>query len=238
MSVDQERIAALEQFAIRITRLTPANWVSEETTAAIAVAEKNPSASLAHLRAALLLARGAEYAKAWAAEHPGIAAPQAPGAAPIDQNEVLRRDSILLDVYEREVGTSKSYATVITGAGYAGLIAIWSLLQDHIGKTPLLVSAMLIGVSLAVFVLWEMAKVRHGATDSAEYEQAVRDKFFTPEFETAIGVVKARAIARTAGLNRYQPASFMISAVTGFGAAAILFAASMVSATGLHITFG
>ncbi len=232
MIEDNVRLEAIEEFLVRLGRLVPQEWAADEVARL-----EEPGAlptSPARLRAAALIKVGQELRARREEASPGAQAPASANAPP----PIETRNARLLDAFEREVAISKSYATVVTGAGYAALLAIWAGLRDHVDKASLLWSAVLISISVVSFVAWEMLKVGLTNVASAKYNQVVAAKFHDVDFEAAVGNVRAAASADATALNRYQPISFWLSTVTGFSAAGLLAWASMVAATHLKISFG
>jgi len=231
MTTPEERLEALEEFAAITGHGLNVPWLDLQIVRAVRTASENPDKREVMLQTALLLQEGKARLVAQQEAAPPTAAP-----TPVNELEILRRNTILMERFDREVNISKSYTTVVTGAGYAGLLAIWSGLRDHVDKYSLLYSAALIAVSLVVFIVWEMVKSGQSQRASVVLEQVVQEKFFTSEFEVAAGAAQARHIAETRSVNRFQPLIFWLSTVTGFGAAGILIWAAVVAATGLKVS--
>ena len=51
---------------------------------------------------------------------------------------------------------AEAYSKTIIGLGYVGLFAIWSFVKDHLSHRAVLLTAMLTGFSLIVFIAWEI----------------------------------------------------------------------------------
>jgi len=233
MSDIDERLAALEEFAARMVRLTPPVWPGEEGADIIAATGQDPARLPVMVRLIQLIQRGQLRRQHYDA---AVAAQQA-SAPPLatDQNTILRRNTLLLDWFEREVNISRSYTTVLTTIAYAGLLAIWAGFKDHLDKTSVLVSGALAAVSLIVLVIYEMAKANEIVVTSRDFAQVVAEKFYSADFETAVGQVKARSFSRTNAINRNQPIVFWLSTATGILAGAILIVAGVLEASGITI---
>ena len=237
MTQEQDRLSALEEFAVRICQLTNADWIDTETRSALQTANADASKRDALFRLVLLLADGRQKLAPAPQAQAAPAQPPAAAAAPFDQETILRRNTIIFERYEREVTLAKSYTAILTGAGYAGLFAIWAGLREHLDKGALLWSALLTIVSLSVFIAWEMRKARLGEIGTQALAEVVRASFWTPQFEAHAGQAQARHYALVTEANkRWQPLVFWTSTVTGFGAAIILFGAAIAALAGIkHI---
>ena len=239
MSDVDERLAALEEFAGRIGRLTVNTWAADEMADVADILSRDPGRRPVLTRFLALLAQGIGHRQRFervAATAPVPAQPAPPPPPQVDQSAILRRNTLLLDWFEREVNISKSYSTMLTTIAYAGLLLIWESLGGRVNKVSLLIAAVLAGVSLISFVIFEMMKIGSTVTTSREFGEVVATKFYTTDFETEVGLVRARSIARIEAINRLQPLSFWLSTATGMLSAAVLMVAAVMSATGLQIT--
>ena len=238
MSDVEERLAALEEFAARIVRLTANTWTGEEMADVADLLSKHPARRPVLARFLALLAEGIGHRQKFERAAAAVPAPVQPAplpSPPVDQAAILRRNTLLLDWFEREVNISKSYSTMLSTIAYAGLLAIWAGLSGRVDKISLLVTAALAGISLVSFVIFEMLKVGATATASRQFGQVVATKFYTVDFETEVGLVRARNVARVETINRLQPFSFWLSTATGILSAVILIGAAVFAATGLKI---
>jgi hypothetical protein len=231
MNSSKAKIAALEAFAVRIALLVPPEWL----VSAIDDLQKenDPTGAAAYTVKILKKGQAIRTERGLSNEMP----PQVPAPAQaITQDEIGRRNEVLIGRFEREVGISKSYTTVITGAGYAGLLALWNGLKGDLDHTVVLISGALVTLSVAMFVVWEMCKANLDNKASTEFTKAVLEKFWTADFETAGNAVRVAAAKRADALNRFQPLSFWFSAITGFGAAGLIVIAAVLKAAGVHFT--
>ena len=245
MATDQERISALEQFAVDMATAAGAGWLDTKISALVVElgrATGERQAIIAQVIATFVNARqqlaNPATTQPQQAAPPTPAAPARPTQPQVDQQEVMRLNNSLFERYDREVGISRSYTAVVTGAGYAGLLAIWGGLRDHLDKGALLWSAALIGVSLVSFISWEMVKAYLSQIGAETFYQVVTDKFWTADFERASGAAHYAHNEKVRAANQLQPISFWLSTVTGFLAAGILAWAAVVAATGLKLVTG
>ena len=65
------------------------------------------------------------------------------------------QEKLLTAAYDK----SSAYTTVIVFGGYAGIFGIWQLAKDYLSKDQTLWAALLLLVSLAAFVLFEVVKM-------------------------------------------------------------------------------
>ena len=65
------------------------------------------------------------------------------------------RRQVIAEAYER----SEKYTNIIILAGYAGIFSMWSLIKNYLDKDIVLISALMIGVSLTTFIIWEVFKM-------------------------------------------------------------------------------
>src|SRR5258708_28488103 len=64
---------------------------------------------------------------------------------------------IIAGAYEK----ANAYTNLIIVAGYAGLFAVWQFTKDNLSRKQTLISALLIIVSLAIFVIFEIYKAHY-----------------------------------------------------------------------------
>lgn len=75
------------------------------------------------------------------------------------------------DLNDKLMAHSQSYANVVIGVGYAGFFALWNVIEKSMPSWAHATAGLLIGVSLAVFVAWEVVKMIW----SALHLRSVRD---------------------------------------------------------------
>lgn len=77
---------------------------------------------------------------------------------------------ILSASYEQQ----KAYTNLIIVAGYAGLFALWQLNRDHIGRRLGLTAALLLLLSISIFVIAEIYRAHFVGKLIRRYYQAVQ----------------------------------------------------------------
>jgi hypothetical protein len=68
----------------------------------------------------------------------------------------------------------KAYTNLIIVAGYAGLFALWQLNRDHIGRRLGLTAALLLLLSISIFVIAEIYRAHFVGKLIRRYYQAVQ----------------------------------------------------------------
>ncbi|MGL5814669.1 MAG: hypothetical protein ACRCYW_15250 [Aeromonas sp.] len=67
----------------------------------------------------------------------------------------------LKTIYCSAWSSAATYTNLITLAGYAGFFGLLSIVKDHIAPFGLVLSSFFIGISLTIFVLYEVFKMAH-----------------------------------------------------------------------------
>lgn len=99
---------------------------------------------------------------------------------------------------EKEMAHSTSYANLILVAGYAGYFAFWSTLVERLPHWLYAVSGLLALSSLLLFISWEVTKMIWGTVHSNRIqtmlEKGLRRGSLVPAMETARRLHEARMI--------------------------------------------
>lgn len=76
-------------------------------------------------------------------------------AARRQKEELEQRKQMLIEMISAyDKGTT--YTTLIFAAGYAGYFAIWDWVREYMTRVEMLTTALLIGISLAMFIFWQV----------------------------------------------------------------------------------
>jgi len=73
----------------------------------------------------------------------------------VDQNLKIRMDDVIkwqLTIYDR----GQTFSNAIMFAGYAGVFALWSFTRQQLTETSVSIVALLVGISLFVYISWEL----------------------------------------------------------------------------------
>jgi hypothetical protein len=128
-------------------------------------------------------------------------------------------------------GHAQAYTNVVLSVGYAGFFAIWSFLKPDLSKGETLWSALLVSVSLTVFILWEVYQSFYRSRSIMSLAETVKDP---SRFEVAIDRYRREENSRVISLKRVWVVAFLLTVVTGFGGTLILIYAFIRSLIKLY----
>ncbi|MGN5262021.1 hypothetical protein ACTG1L_16015 [Aeromonas hydrophila] len=78
-----------------------------------------------------------------------------------ENKQAEKRVEGLKSIYCSSWSAAATYTNLITLAGYAGYFGLLSMVSDYIAPLGLVLSVLFIGISLAIFVLYEVFKMAH-----------------------------------------------------------------------------
>ena len=84
------------------------------------------------------------------------------------------RDTLAKIVLESFVGASK-YANLVMAIGYAGFFAIWNGVRSAIYVHSVILSALFMGASLAIFVFFEIGKAQLTFKQQMKFKESLED---------------------------------------------------------------
>jgi hypothetical protein len=90
---------------------------------------------------------------------------------------------------------AQSYTNVVMGIGYAGYFTLWGFVKGDIDPKAHIWSAILIAISLTVFVIWELVKMMSNGLLARQLEETVGGssrRSPRPSVETALTVHRDR----------------------------------------------
>lgn len=128
---------------------------------------------------------------------------------------------ILTAAYDKAM----AYTNLVIVAGYASLFGLWHLTKEQLSRNQILSAALLLLVSIIIFVLFEVYKAYYTSTALLGYSQIVN----SPENQDSLGKLVSE-------IERYKLADqrrgirfgkswlvvFIVTTLTGLGAALIL----------------
>ena len=149
--------------------------------------------------------------------------------SPADLEDAVREaNAATLEYYRNTVEVGKGYTTVITGAGYAGLFALWLGIGGDVDRITRLGTGAALTASLVGFVLFEMLKAYVELRSRNAFIATVSEHYHTIDFKLRMVEAEAAAIRETDAVNRLQPWFFWPTCVLGFGSALWLMVAMLV----------
>ena len=128
---------------------------------------------------------------------------------------------MIADSYEK----AAAYTNLVIVAGYAGMFALWQFTKDHLSRDQTIGVAILLLVSIAIFVLYEMYKAYFTNRQLRDYAAVFQDPKNTASADTLISTLKALDVEkRRITIRAYSIwiLAFLTTSLTGFGAALIL----------------
>ena len=126
---------------------------------------------------------------------------------------------------------AKAYTNVILVAGYAGVFAIWSFLKDDLTKATAFSSGLLISISLALFIAWEVYSMFFRSQSILGVARALEDP---DRFEQLMLDYRTSEQERIIRYGRIWLIQLPLVVATGFGAIGVLVSAFV---HGLWLTY-
>jgi hypothetical protein len=143
-----------------------------------------------------------------------------------------RHDEILAS-YQGFHRTATAYNAAMMGAGYAALFTIWNGTRHRLPDHAVLLSGALLGVSLMIYVLFELGKMAAWGSNAHEFSDLTEKAYTTADFERRWAEAQARQNRAITIANKFQPLAFWGSVITGFAAATLLAYAAFAGPLGL-----
>ena len=112
-----------------------------------------------------------------------------------------------------------AYTNLVLSAGYAGFFAIWSFLTPELTKAEVFWSALLVSISLSVFILWEVYQSYYRSRSMLSLAKTVEHP---SRFEEALEEHRRSERTRIVNLKNWWVASLVLSVVPAFAGVLIL----------------
>lgn len=125
----------------------------------------------------------------------------------------------------------EAYSKTIIALGYAGLFAIWGFVKDHLSHRAVLATAMLAGLSLIVYIGWEVGSMIHRTTIQLRFNRAIKDN--PADQARAINDFLEQTRAGAVRGGRIWIVTQVFTVIPGFLAALILIYNVFAELTGL-----
>lgn len=147
---------------------------------------------------------------------------------PLD-DETRRRIDLVVETQIRIIAGSyekaNAYTNLIILAGYAGLFALWQFTRDILSRTQVLTAALLILISIVVFVIFEIYKAHYTSRLLRQYLGVVQQPQNRTSPERLLSAMNTFEDAeRAAAIHfvRFWQVVFWLTTVTGVSAALVL----------------
>jgi hypothetical protein len=131
--------------------------------------------------------------------------------------------SILKDLRDLQTALydkASAYTKLIMGLGYGGFFLAWSGTRPYLSPRLLVASALLVTVSLVLYILFEVCQTMVGSYLSIEFAGAVNKP--DGDVADALRTYKMKAARLTSPLLRIWKVVFPLSVLTGLAGAGIL----------------
>lgn len=143
----------------------------------------------------------------------------------LDQR-LMSNQSILFD-------KSQAYMNFVVTLGYAGFFGIWNLVKGFMHPWDMKLVAILLGVSLLVFIAWTLIAMVAGSSSVSRVAKALREN---PDGRDAmleaVEAAEKENLKRGLILQRFWMPTFLISIATGFLAGILLLVLLMFDVVG------
>ena len=125
----------------------------------------------------------------------------------------------------------EAYSKTIIVLGYAGLFAIWGFVKDHLSHRAIVLTAMLVGFSLMIYIAWEVASMIQRTMLQHRFNQAIK----AHPADQAKAITDFVEESRNAQLraNRVWQVILVLTVGPGFAGALILLYNVFADLTGL-----
>ena len=147
---------------------------------------------------------------------------------PLD-DDTKRRIDLVVETQIRIIAGSyekaNAYTNLIILAGYAGLFALWQLTKDNLSRAQTLTSALLMLISIVIFVLFEIYKAHYSSGVLRRYLRVVQqsENRTSPErLLSAMSTFEAAEQAAAIHFVRFWQVVFWLTTITGVSAALVL----------------
>lgn len=128
---------------------------------------------------------------------------------------------IIAAAYEK----ASAYANLLIVAGYAGFFALWQMTKDYLGRKQTLLSALLMLVSLIVFIVFEIYKGHYTSRFLKTFHNSILKREHQTSLGTFVEQMTALEQAERQGALRFLTfwnMTFWVTTITGLGAGFIL----------------
>ena len=95
-------------------------------------------------------------------------------SAPVGQIDPSKVNEFIQS-QEQSFQKLEAYSKTIIALGYAGLFAIWGFVKDHLSHRAVLVMATSAGLSLVVYIGWEVGSMIYRTTLQLRFNRAIKD---------------------------------------------------------------
>lgn len=128
----------------------------------------------------------------------------------------------LIKINSAVYSSAMAYANTINVAGYAAMFAIWSFTRSQLSPVTTLVVALLLLVSIGVFILFEVYKMVVSALDARAFGEVVKARLAREGLPALLKEYGQTTQLRTFWLMKVWPYVLVVTLATAYGAGLIL----------------
>jgi hypothetical protein len=145
-----------------------------------------------------------------------------------------KRHVQILQKFEKIHEYERNYTTLVTSAGYAALLTVWNGAGPLISHSAKLSSGAFIGISILIFVVFEISKVSYYSKAGARYNVVIEKFIHEPSFDSEFRKAQLAAAEDFARISKFQRPQFFASLAAGI-LEAVLFLGNMLSMAFFHL---
>ena len=148
-----------------------------------------------------------------------------PPTNPVPASEDILRE--LADFQSTMFDKASTYTKLIMGLGYGGFFVVWSGTKPHLSPKLLVISALLVTVSLVLYIIFEVCQTMVVSYLSIEFTNTVNKP--SADVAEALRIYKNKASRFTTPLLLMWKIVFPVSVLMGLAGIGILIYAFVAS---------
>ena len=133
----------------------------------------------------------------------------------------------LADFQSAMVDKASTYTKLIMGLGYGGFFVVWSGTKAHLSPKLLVISALLVTVSLVLYIIFEVCQTLITSYLSIEFTNTMNKP--SADVSDALRTYRTKALRLTTPLLLIWKIVFPVSVLTGLAGFGILIYAFIAS---------
>jgi hypothetical protein len=128
----------------------------------------------------------------------------------------------IVEIQSKLFDKSSAYANLIMVGGYAGAFTIWSYTKTSLTQRSNVVTALLLGFSLSVFILFEVYKMAKSVLHYNQVRSLMNENLPLPEFFARVNQIQATDAKRLLQAGTLRAAICLVVCATSAIAAMII----------------
>jgi hypothetical protein len=140
-----------------------------------------------------------------------------------DDEAAEKRKDRIIEIQSKLFDRAATYANLILIGGYAGAFTIWNSTRAQLSPRMNIVIALLLGISLAVFIFFEVYKMTRNAIHTRRIAEILTTATSSRDFLDKVGAADRRASVESIRATAVWRACLAISVLTAILAIFLLF---------------